>query len=98
MAELQQEMGIALLLITHDLRSGAEIANQVALMYAEESVEITPAAELYQPPATPHPGAGRQPAFAPAVGNHPLFQSTQFKMTLPLCPERITAKASSNSV
>jgi len=51
LADLQQELGIALVLITHDLGVVARIAHRVAVMYAGEIVEEGPAGELF---ATPH--------------------------------------------
>ena len=51
LADLQQELGIALLLITHDLGVVARIAHRVMVMYAGEVVEEGPAREVF---ATPH--------------------------------------------
>jgi len=51
LADLQQELGIALLLITHDLGVVARIAHRVLVMYAGEVVEEGPAREIF---ATPH--------------------------------------------
>ncbi|MBI3945141.1 MAG: ABC transporter ATP-binding protein, partial [Armatimonadetes bacterium] len=54
LAELQREMGMAVLLITHDLGIVAEMADQVAVMYAGEIVENAPAAALYARPRHPY--------------------------------------------
>ena len=51
LADLQQELGIAMVLITHDLGVVARIAHRVAVMYAGEVVEAGTARELF---ATPH--------------------------------------------
>ena len=51
LADLQQELGIAMVLITHDLGVVARIAHRVAVMYAGEIVEEGSARELF---ATPH--------------------------------------------
>jgi peptide/nickel transport system ATP-binding protein len=51
LAQLQRELGIAMVLITHDLGVVARIADRVAVMYAGEIVEHGPAAEVF---ATPH--------------------------------------------
>ncbi|MBA3775153.1 MAG: ABC transporter ATP-binding protein, partial [Betaproteobacteria bacterium] len=50
LADLQQELGIALVLITHDLGVVARIAHRVAVMYAGEIVEEGPAGELFATP------------------------------------------------
>ncbi|WP_337997515.1 ABC transporter ATP-binding protein [Oleispirillum naphthae] len=52
--DLQKELGIAIILITHDLGVVARIADRVAVMYAGELVESGPAAPLFQSPAHPY--------------------------------------------
>ncbi len=54
LAELQAEMGLALLLITHDLGVVARIAHRVSVMYAGQVVECAPAAELFATPTHPY--------------------------------------------
>lgn len=54
LAELQREMGMAVLLISHDLGIVAEMADHVAVMYAGEVVEYAPAAQLYRSPQAPY--------------------------------------------
>jgi oligopeptide/dipeptide ABC transporter ATP-binding protein len=54
LAELQREMGMAMLLITHDLGIVAEMADTVAVMYAGQIVETAPAPELYRNPRHPY--------------------------------------------
>jgi len=51
---LQQQMGLALLLITHDLGVVAEMADRVAVMYAGRIVEEAPVAELFANPRHPY--------------------------------------------
>jgi peptide/nickel transport system ATP-binding protein len=51
LTDLQRELGIALVLITHDLGVVARMAQRVAVMYAGEVVEEGPVRELF---ATPH--------------------------------------------
>ncbi len=51
LADLQRELGIAMVLITHDLGVVARIADRVTVMYAGEMVEQGSAADVF---ATPH--------------------------------------------
>ena len=50
---LQAELGMALLLITHDLGVVAEIADEVAVMYAGRVVETGTVEEVLLRPSTP---------------------------------------------
>jgi oligopeptide/dipeptide ABC transporter ATP-binding protein len=52
--ELQDELGTAILLITHDLAVIAETAHRVAVMYAGRIVETAPVADLFAAPAHPY--------------------------------------------
>jgi peptide/nickel transport system ATP-binding protein len=52
--KLQQELGLALLLITHDLGVVARIAQQVSVMYAGEVVEAGTVAEVFAAPTHPY--------------------------------------------
>jgi peptide/nickel transport system ATP-binding protein len=54
LADLQKELGIAMVLITHDLGVVARIADRVAVMYAGEVVETAPVAGLFAHPAHPY--------------------------------------------
>lgn len=55
--ELQREIGMALILVTHDLGVAANIADRVAVMYAGELVELAAASELFARPSHPYTGA-----------------------------------------
>ena len=69
LGELQQETGMGLLLITHDLGVVAEIADRVVVMNAGRIVESGNAAEVYRNPQHPYtkklidaaPGKGEMP-------------------------------------
>jgi oligopeptide/dipeptide ABC transporter ATP-binding protein len=52
--ELQRRMGLALLLITHDLGVVAEMADRVAVMYAGRIVEEAPVKALFDSPKHPY--------------------------------------------
>ena len=54
LADLQRELGIAMILITHDLGVVARIARRVAVMYAGEIVEEADVRELFRAPRHPY--------------------------------------------
>ena len=51
---LQRELGLALLLITHDLGVVARMADRVSVMYAGEVVECAPSDALFAAPTHPY--------------------------------------------
>jgi oligopeptide/dipeptide ABC transporter ATP-binding protein len=54
LARLQQQLGMAILLITHNLGIVGDIADHLAVMYAGQIVETAPAHELLQRPMHPY--------------------------------------------
>lgn len=54
LGDLQAELGLSMLLITHDLGVVAAIATQVAVMYAGRIVELAPAEQLFATPLHPY--------------------------------------------
>jgi oligopeptide/dipeptide ABC transporter ATP-binding protein len=54
LAELQQETGMGLILITHDLAVVAEVADRVAVMYAGKIVETGEIGPVYHQPSHPY--------------------------------------------
>ncbi|RVU19530.1 ABC transporter ATP-binding protein [Streptomyces antnestii] len=54
LAELQRELGMGLILITHDLGVVADVADRIAVMYAGRIVETAPVHEIYKRPAHPY--------------------------------------------
>lgn len=54
MRDLQQETGTAMLLITHDLGVVAEVADEVAVMYAGRIVESGPVKAIFNDPQHPY--------------------------------------------
>jgi peptide/nickel transport system ATP-binding protein len=52
--DLQQELGMAIMLITHDLGVAAQVADEVAVMYLGEVVEHGPAASVLSEPKHPY--------------------------------------------
>ncbi|MFC7044392.1 dipeptide ABC transporter ATP-binding protein [Halobacteriaceae archaeon GCM10025711] len=52
--DLQDELGMSVLMITHDLGVIAEVADRVAVMYAGEIVEEGPVEEIFHNPSHPY--------------------------------------------
>ena len=52
--ELQRELGLAILLITHDLGVVARMAHRVSVMYAGQVVESASASDLFAAPTHPY--------------------------------------------
>lgn len=92
---LQQEQGMGLLLITHDLAVVAGMAHRVALMYAGQIIEVADAADFFRAPKHPYarlllqalPDGGRRGrALAAIPGNvPPLWQTFDACRFAPRC-------------
>jgi peptide/nickel transport system ATP-binding protein len=54
MKELQRDLGLAMIFITHDLSVLVDVADRIAVMYAGKIVEQGPAAEVFDKPAHPY--------------------------------------------
>jgi oligopeptide/dipeptide ABC transporter ATP-binding protein len=54
LGQLRQQLGMAILLITHNLGIVGDIADEVAVMYAGQIVETGPAREVLQRPSHPY--------------------------------------------
>jgi peptide/nickel transport system ATP-binding protein len=52
--ELQERLGMALIFVTHDLGVAAEVADEVAVMYAGRIVESGPVRDVLRQPAHPY--------------------------------------------
>ena len=95
LADLQRENGMGLLLITHDLAVVAGMAQQVALMYAGQIIEVAPAAQFFANPQHPYakallqalPGAARRGAELAAIAGTvpPLTQTFDGCRFAPRC-------------
>jgi peptide/nickel transport system ATP-binding protein len=77
--ELRRDLGLALLLITHDLGVIAETCDRVAVMYAGSIVETGPTATVFGVPQHPYtqrllgafPEIGRERVLPPAIPGSP---------------------------
>ncbi|WP_329382083.1 ABC transporter ATP-binding protein [Streptomyces sp. NBC_01716] len=54
LADLQRELNMGLILITHDLGVVADVADKIAVMYAGRIVETAPVHGIYKAPAHPY--------------------------------------------
>ena len=54
LADIQDETGLGLILITHDLGVVADVADRIAVMYAGEMVETAHVFDIYANPAHPY--------------------------------------------
>lgn len=95
--EMRQTLGLAMLLITHDLGVVAETADQVAVMYAGRIVEHGPVREVLREPQHPYtrgllaslPAAARGAALQPIAGTVPMLGAFPKGCTFhPRCPQR----------
>ena len=50
LSELQQDLGLSVLFITHDLRVAASISDRIAVMQGGKIVEVAPAAQIIRDP------------------------------------------------
>lgn len=65
--DLQQELGFAILFITHDISLMVELSDRMAIMYAGRFVETAPAKEIFDAPQHPYTRALMN-AFPPMTG------------------------------
>ncbi|WP_110180512.1 oligopeptide/dipeptide ABC transporter ATP-binding protein [Nocardioides solisilvae] len=54
LAEIREERNMALILITHDMGVVADVADQIAVMYAGKVVEHAPVLDIYAKPSHPY--------------------------------------------
>lgn len=51
---LKKELGVSFILITHDIATSSELADDVAVMYAGQIVEVSDAAHFFEKPLHPY--------------------------------------------
>ena len=85
MIELQQETGMAMLFITHDLGVVAEVCDDVAVMYGGRVVEYADVFELFDYPK--HPYTKRLLGLMPSLDHPPKQQIEITPIDTSLFPE-----------
>lgn len=78
--ELQRELGLSIIFVTHDIGAAVEVADRIAVMYAGRIVEQGPAAELLTQPRHPYTMALLQSR------SHGAMQKGQRLQTIPGSP------------
>jgi peptide/nickel transport system ATP-binding protein len=68
--ELSEELGLALIMVSHDLHAIGQVCQRMAVMYAGEVVETGPYRQLAEDPQ--HPYTRRLAAAMPRIGAHAL--------------------------
>ena len=103
--ELQDELNMGLILITHDLGVVADVADKIAVMYAGRIVERADVFDLYGRPAHPYSegllesiprldqkGSGAGGDQGPATEPHPDPGRLRLQPALPLRPGRVPGR------
>ena len=55
--QLQPELGVAVIFVTHDVGVAIEAADRIAVMYADRFLEVGPTEKVIDTPAPPYTGA-----------------------------------------
>ena len=84
--ELQRQLGLTLVFITHDLRLVRHMAHRVAVMYLGRIVEIGPAAALFAAPRHPYTRALIQAAPRLVPGRPAREDAVRGELPSPLAP------------
>ncbi len=77
LVDLQEETGVAFLLVAHNLATVRYMAHQTAVMYLGQIVEYSPTEELYENPLHPYTKA----LFSAALPSHPDVHREEIVLT-----------------
>lgn len=72
--DLKRDLGLTLLLISHDLRTVRYICDRVAVMYLAQIVELAPRDEIFERPLHPYTGALMAAAFPEQARHLPMVE------------------------
>jgi peptide/nickel transport system ATP-binding protein len=76
--ELQRELGLSIIFVTHDIGAAIEVADRIAVMYAGRIVEEGPAATIVRQPRHPYTLALLQ-GRAGGAGSHALTRGARLR-------------------
>ncbi|MCG8539487.1 MAG: ATP-binding cassette domain-containing protein [Clostridia bacterium] len=87
MQDLQQELGLTYMFITHDLSVVKHFSNDIAVMYLGQLVEMAPAKELFENPVHPYTKALLSAIPVPSLTNKRERVILKGEITSPVNPE-----------
>ena len=87
MMDLQDEMGLTYLFITHDMSVVKHISDNIAVMYLGQCVERAPADELFEHPSHPYTKALLDAIPVPSLKNRKKLDVIQGEVTSPIDPK-----------
>ena len=87
MMDLQDEMGLTYLFITHDMSVVKHISDNIAVMYLGQCVERAPADELFEHPNHPYTKALLDAIPVPSLKNRKKLDVIQGEVTSPIDPK-----------
>ncbi len=86
--DLQEELGLTYLFITHDLSVVKHISNEIMVMYMGKCVEKAPAEDIFRHPAHPYTQALLNAIPIPSIeSKHKVRQIIQGEVTSPINPK-----------
>jgi peptide/nickel transport system ATP-binding protein len=94
---LQQDLGMGLIFVTHDLGVAAQIADKVAVMYAGRIVEFGSATDVLLKPRTPTRWVSWPRSCATRCVRETSRRSPEARLTFAWCPRAAALRPAANS-
>ena len=88
MQDLQEQMGLTYIFITHNLSVVNHLADEIAVMYLGQIVEKAPAVELFENPLHPYTEALLSAIPVPSVTGHTEVKPLAGEITSPIDPPK----------
>ena len=86
MMDLQENMGLTYMFITHDLSVVKHISNHIAVMYLGQCVEMAPTDELFEHPTHPYTQALLEAIPIPSLDHRKEMKVIKGEVTSPIHP------------